>query len=149
MFTKKVILAAAILGGFAVSTLALADAETNTLLKNPYQQEAANCSATVGPSCTVVFPATTDAVTEITWVSCFFFIEAGGQVYGAYLGTANTNFHAYVQPFIYFNQQTNVSWGISAATTLFVNKGDSPRIVIQTLDQNPYQLDCTISGYHS
>ena len=149
MFTKKLILAAAIFGGFAVSTVALADAETNTLLKNPYQQEAANCSPGVGPSCTVVFPATTDAVTEITSVSCFFFIEASGQVYGAYLGTSNTKFHFNVQPFIYFNQQINVSWGVSAAATFFVNKGDSPRIVIQTLDQNPYDLDCTISGFHS
>jgi hypothetical protein len=149
MFTNKLILAAALFAGFTVSTVALADAESNTLLKNPYQQEAANCSTTVGPSCTVVFPATTDAVTEITSVSCFFFIEAGGQVYGAYVGTANTKFHSYVQPFIYFNQQSNVSWGVSAATTFFVNKGDSPRIVIETLDQNPYDLDCTISGYHS
>lgn len=147
MFTKKLILAAAIFGGFAVSTVALADAETNTLLKNPFQQEVtSDCSGGVG--CPVVFPATTDAVTQITSISCSFFLDQTGQVYGAYLGTLNTKFHFNVQPFIYFNDGA-VAWGLSSATTFFINKGDSPRINILTLTANPYDVDCTISGFHS
>ena len=147
MFTTgKLILAAAI---FSVSTVALADAETNTLLKNPYQQEVSNTvQCAPGGGCAVVFPPTTDAVTVITSVSCSVVMNQDAQIYNAYVSTLNTKFRFQVQPFPYFNDG-NLFYGLSATTTFFINKGDSLRVDVLTLFANPFAMDCTISGYHS
>lgn len=148
MFTGKVILAAAILGGFAVSTLALADAESNTLLKNPYQQEVSTDCATPGGGCFINFPPTTDAVTEITSFSCSF-VMFEGVVNNAYLSTVNTKFRFNVQAFLYFDDGGGESFGLNGTPTFFISKGDSARINVVTVSANPFSMDCTISGFHS
>jgi hypothetical protein len=148
MFTKKRILAAAVLAGLAVSgAVAADDGESKTLSKNPYQQEAtSDCSP--GPGCFVVFPATTDDVTEITSIACSFAMT-NGIVNNAYLRTVNTKFHFNVQPFLYFSDAAGASWALNGTPTFFISKGDSARIDVQTVGSNPEFMDCTISGFHS
>jgi hypothetical protein len=145
--TKKLILAAAILGGVAVSTVALGDAESNTLSKNFYQQYSlVGCDGVV--SCAMDFPATTDATTVVTAVSCYFFATPGTQAIVT-IGTTHNKPQFVLQPFL-IGVTGNLNVGVNATTNLFVTKGDSVYIQVYSIGgTNEQQMSCTISGYHS
>jgi hypothetical protein len=150
MFTKKLILAAALVTGFAGSTVALADAETNTILKNAYQQGSILADCTNPGYCNVTFPATTDAKTVITAVTCIFALPPGSSIGYAEFGTqGGLNF--FVQPFFYgFSNLTGFNtYGINAQVNYFFNKGDVPVVAVSSSGGAVAGLECMASGYHS
>lgn len=148
--TKKTMLAAATLCGFAVSGVALADIETTVLLHNPFQQGSTVANCTNPGFCEVTFPATTDAKTVITAVSCIFALPSGASIQYATFGP-DDSVKFYVQPFYYgFSNLTGFNtYGINAQVNLFINKGDIPAAAIFSVGGNVGGLECTISGYHS
>jgi hypothetical protein len=157
MFTK-LILAAAIAVGFTGSTVALADAETNTLAKNSYQQRLdAPCSGNV---CAIVFPPMTNAKTVITSVSCTAFVTPGSfvgfkLVNGASDGTANqASPTVYLPAFVYSQVGAGfLQVGTNGTTNMFFDKGDSAQVDAEVSNAGSLltfqQMSCTISGYHS
>jgi hypothetical protein len=158
MFTK-VILAAALAAGFTGSTVALADAETNTLVKNSYQQRLdAPCTAV--NVCAIVFPPMTDAKTVITAVSCTAFVTPGSfvgfkLVNGASNGTVSqTSPSVYLPAFVYAQEGAGfLQVAINATTNMFFDKGDSAQVDAEVSNGGSLltfqQMSCTISGYHS
>jgi hypothetical protein len=148
MFTKKLVLAAALLGALAASSVTVADdSESKTLLKNFYQQYSlVGCDGVV--SCVMDFPATTDATTVVTAVSCYFFATPGTQAIVA-MGTTHNKPQFLLQPFL-IGVTGNLNVGVNATTNLFVTKGDSVYIQVYSIGgTNEQQMSCTISGYHS
>jgi hypothetical protein len=150
MFTKKTILAAAVLGALAVSTAALADGESKLLLNNPYQQGSTLADCTNPGLCEVTFPATTDAKTVVTAVSCIFALPPGASVAFATFGP-DVSVKFYLQPFFYaFSNLTGFNtYGINAQVNLFLKKGDIPAAAVSSVGGSVGGLECTISGYHS
>jgi hypothetical protein len=151
MFTKQLILAAAALGGLALSGAAVADdGESKTLLKNSYQQFGEIDCAYAG-YCGISFPATTATETHITSLSCIFVLPVGTTIGYAQVGTQNFNPRSFVQPFYYgpaFEPGLSI-YGINASTDLFVSKGDIPIAVVNSNGGAVTAFQCTISGYHS
>jgi hypothetical protein len=154
MFTKNLILAAAIFGGFAVSTVALADGESKMLLKNSYQQQLDVACSPASNGCRLLFPPMTDEKTVITAVSCSVAVTAGSVV-GFYLGIFTTNQSAHLPAFIFdqdtFNGPMQVA--TNATTNLFFNNGSQAVIIVSVSNGGQFAttlpLSCTISGYHS
>ena len=87
MHIEQLILAAAAaaLGGLVPFSAGFAaDGETKTLTDNYYQQSVVNYECRQY-GCTVIFPATTAAITEITNVSCSVVLPTGTQIQSAAL----------------------------------------------------------------
>jgi hypothetical protein len=150
--TKKLILAAAVLGALATSgAVAADDSESKTLLKNFYQQFAIPRGPCSANACAVLFPITTDTITVITAVSCGIQIPVGTSISSVELGTGEGEPSSVLQPFTFAGQaQTGViSYGINAATNLFLNKGVTPFVSVIAPGASITSMTCTISGYHS
>lgn len=149
LFTKKTAVAGVILSGLAIST-ALADGETTKLLHNPYQQGSTEADCTNSGFCEVTFPATTDADTVVTAISCLFALPQGAAISYATFGP-DDNLKFYIQPFYYgFSNLTGFNtYGINAQVNLFIKKGEIPAAAVNSVGGAVSGLECTISGYHS
>jgi hypothetical protein len=155
MFAKKVILAAAVVGGLAVAGAAGADdSESKTLLKNSYQQQVeAFCSPTAN-GCRLLFPPMTDEKTVITAVSCSVAVTAGSVV-GFNLAILGTNQSAHLPSFIFDQDTFNGPWqaATNATTNLYFNNGAQAAMIVSVSNGGQFTttlpLSCTISGYHS
>jgi hypothetical protein len=150
----KLILAAAAVGGFAVSHAALADGVSNKLIHNSYQQSASVSCAGALNDCKLLFPAMTDEKTVITAVSCTVTVTPGSFV-GFNLFDFGTSDAAYLPSFLY-GQDTNngpLQAATNAATHLFFNKGGQAAVIAAVSNGGQFEptsaLSCTISGYHS
>jgi hypothetical protein len=155
MFTKKIILAAAILGGLAVAGAAGADdSESKSLLKNSYQQQAETFCSPASNGCKLLFAPMTDEKTVITAVSCLLAVTSGSVV-GFRLAILTTNQAAYLPSFVFDQNTFNDPWEVAtnATTNLYFNNGAQAAMLVSVSNGGQFSttlpLSCTISGYHS
>lgn len=151
---KLTILAAALIGGLAVSAVASADGESTKLLKNSYQQTAeVSCAGVTDNTCVVQFPPMTDDKTLITGVSCSVIVTPGSLV-GFVLSHYGTGVSIFLPGFV-FSQNTSLQAATNATVNSFYNKGDQPAVLAFVSNGGQFSsaagtaLGCTISGYHS
>jgi hypothetical protein len=153
MFAKS-ILTTLVFGCLAVSSAALGDVESKTLLTNSYQQSASISCAGLLNDCRVLFTPMTDAKTVITWVSCSTIVTPGSFV-GFNLFNFGTSDAAYLPAFVYSQDTFNgpLAAATNASTNLLFNKGGQAAVIAAVSNGGQFEtvssLSCTISGYHS
>jgi hypothetical protein len=156
MLTRRLILAAAALGGLILTGVSVAadDGETKTLLKNSYQQSAEISCAGAAANCVLQFPPVTAAKTVVTAVSCSVFVTSGSLV--GFVLTDFGTINSILLPAFVFSQG-GVNAPLQAATNsavkLFFEKGGQPAVLAVVSNGGQFSttsgLGCTISGYHS
>jgi hypothetical protein len=135
------ILAATAAAFVPAAVVAADDGESKTLPKNLYQQSAlpsSPCVASAGV-CSILFPATTDAVTIVTSVSCVTVLPPGALITYGVLGPQSSTTPLSVLPVFTFPGQDapdTVNWGINTSTNVIFNKGDRPVVTISTIGGN-------------
>jgi hypothetical protein len=151
LITKKLALVASILAGCALSSVSLADGESNRLINNSYQQTAEISCAGVQDTCVVQFPPMTDTKTVITAVSCSVFVTPGSFV-GFVLSDFGTTNSIFVPAFVSV-QSTSLQAATNATVNLYFNKGETAAVLANVSNGGqfaaPNVFGCTISGYHS
>jgi hypothetical protein len=155
MHIEQIILAAAAaaLGGLVPFSAGFAaDGETKTLTDNYYQQSFVNYECQQY-GCTVTFPATTAAITEITNVSCGVVLPTGTQIQSAAL-VSNGGYGPSlgVVPQVVGAGSNVFTVVLNASGKLFYPVGGVPMFVLGFYTAADYSytfINCTITGYHS
>lgn len=120
----------------------------NDPILNSYQKRETNADCT-SSTCNLVFPKVTQARVVITHVSCTIALpsSSAGILSAALVNNAGES--NFLQTFAGASFDGAYYAGANTSAYLFFDKGDVPKINIETVGGASGGSDCTISGYHT